>query len=604
MREAGVNLVSVGVFSWALLEPAEGKYEFGWLDRVLDLLHGGGIAVDLATATASPPPWFSARLPGDAAGRPPTGGRLWPGSRQAYCPSSPRYRPAATALAEQLATRYADHPALAMWHINNEYGCHVARCYCDVSADGVPALAAGRATATWTRSTPPGAPRSGASATTTGTRSSRRAATPSFAQPHPGPGLPPVQLGRAARLLPGRARGAPPDHPRQARDHELHAAGSFDGLDYQRPGLAEQDLVSNDHYLIGEGPGQRTLDLVARRRPDPLARPRRAVAADGALHVARSTGSPGTWPRRPGSSAATAWRTWPVARTARCSSSGAPSARGCGEVPLGDGAARRHRHEDLARGGRARRRPARARRGRRQPGRGATSRSSGLPRAAGRRTPGGPAQRGRRLLGRGPRAGTAPCGAPGSPRTSCTRPTTSPGTALVFVPALYLVSDVGAANLTHVRRERRHAGVGCYSGIVDEHDHVRLGGYPGAFREPARRPGGGVLPAGRGRHGDAVDGGTGPGLVGAARSTGRRGGRQLCRRRYWTAARRWPGTPGAPARPGTSAPDWTTPTRAPLLARICAEAGVTGRCETPPGVEAVRRRHATGAVVPFPAQPR
>ena len=39
MREAGVNLVSVGIFSWALLEPAEGRYEFGWLDRVLDLLH-------------------------------------------------------------------------------------------------------------------------------------------------------------------------------------------------------------------------------------------------------------------------------------------------------------------------------------------------------------------------------------------------------------------------------------------------------------------------------------------------------------------------------------------------------------------------------------
>src|SRR4051794_8194798 len=59
MREAGVNLVSVGVFSWAFLEPAPGRYEFGWLDRVLALLHDGGVGVDLATATASPPPWFS-----------------------------------------------------------------------------------------------------------------------------------------------------------------------------------------------------------------------------------------------------------------------------------------------------------------------------------------------------------------------------------------------------------------------------------------------------------------------------------------------------------------------------------------------------------------
>src|SRR5215207_6852169 len=55
MREAGVTLATVGVFSWARLEPRPGEYDFGWLDRVLDLLHDGGIAVDLATATASPP---------------------------------------------------------------------------------------------------------------------------------------------------------------------------------------------------------------------------------------------------------------------------------------------------------------------------------------------------------------------------------------------------------------------------------------------------------------------------------------------------------------------------------------------------------------------
>src|SRR5664279_5220479 len=121
MQAAGVNLVSVGIFSWALLEPVPGRFEFGWLDRVLDLLHDGGIAVDLATATASPPPWFSARypqsLPVNADGR-----RLWPGSRQAYCPSSPDYRSAAVALAEAIARRYREHPALVLWHVNNDYG--------------------------------------------------------------------------------------------------------------------------------------------------------------------------------------------------------------------------------------------------------------------------------------------------------------------------------------------------------------------------------------------------------------------------------------------------------------------------------------------------
>ncbi|MGH3322347.1 MAG: beta-galactosidase [Streptosporangiaceae bacterium] len=134
MRETGVNLVTVGAFSWALLEPAAGAYRFGWLDRVLDLLHEGGIGVDLATATASPPPWFSRAyprtLPVTADGR-----RMSPGSRQEFCPSSPEYRAAAARLAERLADRYAEHPALTAWHVNNEYACRNAHCYCDVSAD-------------------------------------------------------------------------------------------------------------------------------------------------------------------------------------------------------------------------------------------------------------------------------------------------------------------------------------------------------------------------------------------------------------------------------------------------------------------------------------
>jgi beta-galactosidase len=72
MRRAGVNLVTVGVFSWARLEPAPGEFDFGWLDEVIDLLHEHGIAVDLATATASPPPWLVRQhpeiLPVDARG--------------------------------------------------------------------------------------------------------------------------------------------------------------------------------------------------------------------------------------------------------------------------------------------------------------------------------------------------------------------------------------------------------------------------------------------------------------------------------------------------------------------------------------------------------
>jgi beta-galactosidase len=134
MREAGVNLVTVGVFSWALLEPEPGRYEFEWLDRVLDLLAEHAILADLATATASPPPWLAHRHP-ESLPVTQDGITLWPGARQHFCPSSHEYRRAAAALVERLAERYGDHRALALWHVNNEYGCHVAACYCDRSAE-------------------------------------------------------------------------------------------------------------------------------------------------------------------------------------------------------------------------------------------------------------------------------------------------------------------------------------------------------------------------------------------------------------------------------------------------------------------------------------
>ncbi len=134
MREAGVDLVTVAVFSWSLLEPTPGRFEFGWLDRVLDRLHAGRISVDLATATASPPPWLAHRhpetLPVTAEGH-----RLWPGSRQAFCPSSPVYRARAAQLCRRMAERYRDHPSLVLWHVGNELGNHNAHCYCDVSAE-------------------------------------------------------------------------------------------------------------------------------------------------------------------------------------------------------------------------------------------------------------------------------------------------------------------------------------------------------------------------------------------------------------------------------------------------------------------------------------
>jgi len=143
MRRAGVNLATVGVFSWAHLEPREGEYDWGWLDRVLDGLHAGGVRVDLATATASPPPWLTHKYP-EVLPVTEHGVRLATGSRQQYCPSSPVYRRLAARLVTALAERYGEHPSLELWHVNNEYGCHVNRCYCDVSAEAFRAWLAAR----------------------------------------------------------------------------------------------------------------------------------------------------------------------------------------------------------------------------------------------------------------------------------------------------------------------------------------------------------------------------------------------------------------------------------------------------------------------------
>ncbi|MEU2987196.1 beta-galactosidase [Micromonospora aurantiaca] len=125
MRAAGVNLVTVGVFAWSRLEPEPGRYTLDWLDDVLDLLHSAGIRAALATPTASPPPWFSLRHP-DALPLTADGVRLHHGSRDTYCAAAPAYRDAARGIAEVLAARYAHHPALALWHVHNEYGttCH------------------------------------------------------------------------------------------------------------------------------------------------------------------------------------------------------------------------------------------------------------------------------------------------------------------------------------------------------------------------------------------------------------------------------------------------------------------------------------------------
>ncbi len=132
MREAGVDLVAINVFGWAALQGPDGAVDFAALDEVIELLHASGIRINLGTGTASPPPWLTARHP-EILPVVEDGTTRFPGGRQAWCPSSPVFRRYALALVDAVAERYGTHPAVELWHVSNELGCHNALCHCDES---------------------------------------------------------------------------------------------------------------------------------------------------------------------------------------------------------------------------------------------------------------------------------------------------------------------------------------------------------------------------------------------------------------------------------------------------------------------------------------
>lgn len=124
---AGIDVVTINVFSWALNQPGENTYDFAWLDETMDRLHAEGLGVVLATSTAAHPAWMAKRHPDvtrvDFHGRKRTFG-----GRHNSCPNSLTYRKYSGRMASKLAERYRDHPALLLWHVSNEYGGY---CYCD-----------------------------------------------------------------------------------------------------------------------------------------------------------------------------------------------------------------------------------------------------------------------------------------------------------------------------------------------------------------------------------------------------------------------------------------------------------------------------------------
>ncbi|QOS78281.1 beta-galactosidase [Paenibacillus sp. JNUCC31] len=124
---AGIDIATINVFSWALIQPDEVTYNFEGLDQLINSLYESGVYICLATSTAAHPAWMAKKYPDvlrvDADGR-----KRKFGGRHNSCPNSPTYRKYSEKIADKLAARYKDHPAVLVWHISNEYG---GDCYCD-----------------------------------------------------------------------------------------------------------------------------------------------------------------------------------------------------------------------------------------------------------------------------------------------------------------------------------------------------------------------------------------------------------------------------------------------------------------------------------------
>ncbi|MEU6404295.1 beta-galactosidase [Streptomyces sp. NPDC046985] len=590
MREAGVNLVTVGVFSWSRLQPRPGVFDWSLLDEVLDLLHEHGIAADLATPTAAPPPWFTHQHP-DARPVTASGTRLGHGSRQVFCPSHPAYAEAADALVTALATRYADHPAVAMWHVHNEFGNHNGLCYCETSAAAfrvwlqerygdLDALNEAWGADFWSQ-------RYGEWAEIDAPRD-----TTAFR--NPGQDLDYRRFSSDALLARHRAETAllrryAPGVP-LTTNHLGTLEKKVDGFAF----AAECDLVSLDHYLPAADPDGH-IDL--------------ALNAD----LARGMAGGRPWLLMEHSTSAVNWQPVNVAKQ--------------------PGEMRRNSLTHLARGAdgimffqwRQSRAGAEKWHSAMLPHAGTDSRvwrevrSLGADLAALGEVAGTRVQAETALLFDWHNWWALELEARPSEQmryldavrdwyealwtSNITCDVVAPGADLtrykaVFAPNLYLLTDEDAANLERYVRGGGHLAVGCFSGVVDAHDRVRLGGYPGALSDVLGLRVDEYLPL---RTGDAVR------LSDA--STAELWAERVEPRGCETVLRFADAADGGPARGGPAVTrhafgegaSWYVATRASaatlrdLVCRIGEEARLRTAPAVPEGVEAVRRTGPDGS---------
>jgi beta-galactosidase len=124
---AGIDILTINVFSWASLQPSEDSYNFSLLDAIIETISGAGMKICLATGTATHPAWMARKYP-EVLRVTSDGSKRKFGDRQNSCPNSPVYRHYSALLARKLAERYGKLDNLVAWHISNEYGGY---CYCD-----------------------------------------------------------------------------------------------------------------------------------------------------------------------------------------------------------------------------------------------------------------------------------------------------------------------------------------------------------------------------------------------------------------------------------------------------------------------------------------
>jgi beta-galactosidase len=130
IADIGFTNVRIAEFAWALMEPSEGKFDFDWLRRSIDILHKHNIDIILGTPSAAPPPWLTAKYP-EVLMVNDQGMTVQPGGRRFTCPSNETYRRLSVAIATQMAQTFANTPGIIGWQIDNEFTLQKwARCFC------------------------------------------------------------------------------------------------------------------------------------------------------------------------------------------------------------------------------------------------------------------------------------------------------------------------------------------------------------------------------------------------------------------------------------------------------------------------------------------